>query len=152
MENLAIKFEELERKSNMKDLRTPLYMVLTLSGLVLLRRYRDATAKRKLRHPPSPRFFPIIGHLLSIPPGPEHLAYMKLGKELNSKLEHERKYLTINSRAGDIIFLQLFGYNIIVLNSARAASDLLDKRSALYSDRFCPPMIKDPTLWVKGCS
>ncbi|KAB5591977.1 hypothetical protein CTheo_4563 [Ceratobasidium theobromae] len=130
VENLAIKFEELERKSNMKDLRTPLYMVLTLSGLVLLRRYRDATAKRKLRHPPSPRFFPIIGHLLSIPPGPEHLAYMKLGKELNS----------------DIIFLQLFGYNIIVLNSARAASDLLDKRSALYSDRFCPPMIKDPTL------
>lgn len=42
----------------------------------------------------------------------------------------------------------MLGQHIIVLNSAQAASDLLDKRSAIYSDRFCPPMLKDPTLCV----
>lgn len=44
--------------------------------------------------------------------------------------------------------MNMFGQHVLVLNSAQAASDLLDKRSALYSDRFCPPMIKDPTLCV----
>ncbi|KAJ1300372.1 hypothetical protein OPQ81_005191 [Rhizoctonia solani] len=55
---------------------------------------------------------------------------MKLGKRLKS----------------DIVSLRLFGHNIVVLNSAKAASDLLDKRSAFYSDRYCPPMVEEPTL------
>lgn len=40
------------------------------------------------------------------------------------------------------------GNNVVVLNSMQAASDLLDKRSALYSDRACPPMLGDSTLCV----
>jgi hypothetical protein len=51
-----------------------------------------------------------------------------------------------NCFAGDIIFLNLLGLRIVVLNSAQAASDLLEKRSAIYSDRYCPPMYQDPTL------
>ncbi|KAG8730772.1 hypothetical protein FRC11_005859 [Ceratobasidium sp. 423] len=47
---------------------------------------------------------------------------------------------------GDMVSLRLFGHNIVILNSAEAASDLLDKRSALYSDRYCPPMVKEPTF------
>ncbi|CAE7211710.1 unnamed protein product [Rhizoctonia solani] len=46
----------------------------------------------------------------------------------------------------DIIFLRVFGDKIIVLNSAKAASDILEKRSAIYSDRVCPPFARDPTL------
>lgn len=61
----------------------------------------------------------------------EHLGYMELGKDLNS----------------DIIYLEILGNKIVVLNSASAASDLLEKRSAIYSDRACPPIIKDPTLF-----
>ncbi|KAF8598882.1 cytochrome P450 [Ceratobasidium sp. AG-I] len=66
-----------------------------------------------------------------MPSGQEHLAYLRLGKELNS----------------DIIFLEMLGTNIVVLNSAEAASDLMDKRSALYSGRACPPVLKDPKLF-----
>ncbi|KAF8598568.1 cytochrome P450 [Ceratobasidium sp. AG-I] len=40
----------------------------------------------------------------------------------------------------------MMGNNVVVLNSMQAASDLLDKRSALYSDRACPPMLGDSTL------
>ncbi|KAJ1300394.1 hypothetical protein OPQ81_005213 [Rhizoctonia solani] len=73
---------------------------------------------------------PLLGNLLSLPSGPEHVIYMELGKQLKS----------------DIIYLKLFGHEIIVLNSSKAASDLLDKRSALYSDRFCPLILKDKEL------
>ncbi|CCO33582.1 O-methylsterigmatocystin oxidoreductase Short=OMST oxidoreductase [Rhizoctonia solani AG-1 IB] len=65
-----------------------------------------------------------------MPSGTEHVAYMKLGRELNS----------------DIIYLKMLGHSTIVLNSAQAASDLFEKRSAKYSDRTNSPMVRDPTL------
>ena len=36
---------------------------------------------------------------------------------------------------GDVIHLSVLGKSIIVLNSEEAARELLDKRSAIYSDR-----------------
>jgi cytochrome P450 len=39
---------------------------------------------------------------------------------------------------GKILSFQLFGQVIVVLNSAKVAKDLLEKRSAIYSDR--PPL------------
>lgn len=36
---------------------------------------------------------------------------------------------------GDVMHLKVLSHNIIVLNSVEAATDLLEKRSALYSDR-----------------
>ncbi|CAE6426624.1 unnamed protein product [Rhizoctonia solani] len=38
------------------------------------------------------------------------------------------------------------GQPLVVLNSAQAATDLLDKRSNIYSDRINAPMVTDPTL------
>ena len=40
---------------------------------------------------------------------------------------------------GPLIHLKAFGQHIIVLNSAQVASDLLDKKSSIYSDR--PPLV-----------
>ncbi|CAE6401944.1 unnamed protein product [Rhizoctonia solani] len=85
---------------------------------------------RKVAHQPSPMSLPIIGNLFSLPPGPEHIMYMNLGKQLSS----------------DIIYLNLLRNDIVVLNSAQAASDLLDKRSSLYSDRLRPLMFEDNSL------
>ena len=39
----------------------------------------------------------------------------------------------------DILYLNLFGKDVIILNSAKAISDLLDKRSKIYSDKVCTP-------------
>ncbi|KAL5632124.1 hypothetical protein ACGC1H_000216 [Rhizoctonia solani] len=86
---------------------------------------------RRVAHPPSPLSLPLIGNLLSLPSGPEHIAYMKLGKDLRS----------------DIIYLDLLGHDIVVLNSHQAALELLDKRSSIYSDRFCPLMFRDKSLF-----
>ncbi|KAF8695637.1 cytochrome P450, partial [Rhizoctonia solani] len=46
----------------------------------------------------------------------------------------------------DIIHLNIMGQSIVVLNSAQAASDLLDKRSAIYSDRVNAAMVNDRAL------
>ncbi|CAE6432480.1 unnamed protein product [Rhizoctonia solani] len=107
--------------------RTVFYASLTLPGLLLLRQL----LKSRKHNPPSPLSIPIVGHLLSIPADPENIAFLKLGKQLNS----------------DIIYLRLFGYDFVVLNSAEAASELLDKRSGLYSDRLCTPMMGHPSLF-----
>ncbi|QRW02502.1 cytochrome P450 family protein [Ceratobasidium sp. AG-Ba] len=80
--------------------------------------------------PPSPRRWPVIGHLLSMPAKDEHLGFIELGEKLNS----------------DIIWLETFGMKIVVLNSYEDAVNLLDKRSVIYSDRVCPMMLKDPSF------
>ena len=36
---------------------------------------------------------------------------------------------------GDIIFVNVLGKNVVFLNSEKVATDLLDKRSIIYSDR-----------------
>ncbi|CUA71440.1 O-methylsterigmatocystin oxidoreductase [Rhizoctonia solani] len=55
---------------------------------------------------------------------------MQLSKQLGSK----------------IISLSVFGTTIVVLNDKDDAINLLDKRSAIYSDRTCPPLVQDPSL------
>jgi hypothetical protein len=49
----------------------------------VLKRLRDPPTPRL---PPGPTWFPVIGHLLSMPRGSEHIAYTKMGKDLNSML------------------------------------------------------------------
>ena len=41
--------------------------------------------------------------------------------------------------SGDIVHLKVLGQRMIVLNTVKAARDLLDKRSSVYSDR--PPFV-----------
>lgn len=42
---------------------------------------------------------------------------------------------------GDIVYLDVLGQPILLLGTHEAAIDLLDKRSALYSDRVHSPMV-----------
>ena len=44
---------------------------------------------------------------------------------------------------GEVVHINVFGQDIIFLNSVRAANDLLDKRSAIYSDRPQLPLFND---------
>ena len=37
--------------------------------------------------------------------------------------------------AGDIVYLEVFGHGVLVLNSHAAAVDLLDRRGVKYGDR-----------------
>ncbi|CUA67074.1 Fumitremorgin C synthase [Rhizoctonia solani] len=95
--------------------------------------YTSHQSKRPL--PPSPSgSYPIIGHALANPTQDEHLTYARWCKELNS----------------DIISLTILGQTIIILNSVDAATDLLDQRWTVYSDRPYLRVVCDPHLFDWG--
>jgi hypothetical protein len=50
--------------------------------------------------------------------------------------------------AVNMFSLNVFGTVIVVLNSVDDAINLFEKRSCIYSDRSCPPMLGDPTLYA----
>ncbi|KAI0772409.1 O-methylsterigmatocystin oxidoreductase [Trametes elegans] len=80
--------------------------------------------------PPGPRGLPFIGNALAIPPEQTWLAYRDLS------VTH-----------GDVVALQALGQTIIILSSLRAITDLLERRSAIYSDRPAS-VLAELTGWV----
>ncbi|KAJ3001506.1 hypothetical protein NUW54_g6379 [Trametes sanguinea] len=75
--------------------------------------------------PPGPPGLPIIGNLLDVPTKQLAAGYRKLSDDY-----------------GDLVYLDAFGQPILVLGSHATAVDLLEKWSALYSDRLPTPMIQ----------
>jgi hypothetical protein len=43
--------------------------------------------------------------------------------------------LNIDGMSGDIVYSRVLGQHIIIINSIEVARELLDRRSAIYSDR-----------------
>ncbi|EAU84016.2 cytochrome P450 [Coprinopsis cinerea okayama7 len=68
--------------------------------------------------PPGPRRLPLLGNILDMPSSQEWLTFAEWG----------RKW-------GDITSISIFGQEMIVINSMKAAVDMLDKKSLIYSDR-----------------
>ncbi|KAF9458164.1 cytochrome P450 [Collybia nuda] len=93
-------------------------LLLFLFGCVFLFVYLKKKSKNHPPLPPGPPADPIIGHLRLIPPDNQEKLFYKWGKIY-----------------GDVMHLHFLGRSVIVLNSAKAAVDLMDKRSANYSDR-----------------
>ncbi|KAJ7232413.1 cytochrome P450, partial [Mycena rebaudengoi] len=69
--------------------------------------------------PPGPKKLPLFGNLFGMPTKFEWETFTKWSKELGS----------------DIIHLSVAGKSIIILSSVDVVFDLLDQRSAIYSDR-----------------
>ncbi|KAJ7434468.1 cytochrome P450 [Mycena latifolia] len=80
--------------------------------------------------PPGPAKLPIVGNLFDVPATFQWEKYMEWSKEYDS----------------DIIHLDLLGQSVIVLSSLEATTALLEKRSAIYSDRPDVPMVTDLEL------
>ncbi|KAF9534613.1 putative monooxygenase [Crepidotus variabilis] len=82
-------------------------------------------AQRKGRLPPGPRRAPIIGNAHQLPTARAWLGLAKMSKLY-----------------GDLMHVDVFGQSMLVVSSRKVAIDLLDKRSANYSDRPIIPMIE----------
>lgn len=95
--------------------------------------FRIRRAKASLPLPPGPKGLPLLRNIFDIPRTLEHLTYAEWG----------RKY-------GDVVYITALGREFIILNSVKAANDLLDERSAIYSDRPHLSMLHDPDLMDVG--
>ena len=76
------------------------------------------------------------------PPGPSGISILFKSTALNSKVFSEW-----TARWGDIVSITLFGQTIVILGSTKVASDLLDKRSLIYSDRPLAPFCTELVGW-----
>ncbi|EIW58805.1 cytochrome P450 [Trametes versicolor FP-101664 SS1] len=88
-------------------------LVFLSIGLLLVRRRR-----RRLALPPGPPGIPVVGNVLDFP-----------------QSHYGAKFAELAAKYGDLVYLELFGQPVVVVNSHDAAIDLLEKRSVNYSDR-----------------
>ncbi|KAI0715645.1 O-methylsterigmatocystin oxidoreductase [Cerioporus squamosus] len=84
--------------------------------------------------PPGPRRLPLIGNMLDIPNSQAWCGFRDLSL----------KY-------GDIAYLQVIGQHIIVLGSAMAVSEFLEKHASNTSDRLVTPVVRLTGIdWLIG--
>ncbi|KAH9831560.1 cytochrome P450 [Rhodofomes roseus] len=101
-----------------------LLVVALLTGVISAFIYRRAPLRRKL--PPGPPGFPFIGNLYQYP-----------------ALRPHPKLLEWAGQYGEIFYLKLGGQDVVVLNTAEAADELLSRRSHNYSSRATPHVAQD---------
>ncbi|KAF9055433.1 cytochrome P450 [Hymenopellis radicata] len=83
---------------------------------------------------------------LPLPPGPKGLPL--IGNLFNRPLHHASlTYSHWGSVYGEIISYKVLGHPVVVVNSARVANELFEKRSNIYSDRPSFHMVSDLMKW-----
>ena len=90
--------------------------------------------------PPGPSPLPLVGNIFNIPKTSPWVTYRKLSKQYGkssfcSTCMMYHWVLTIVIRSGKILALRAFGQVLIVVDDAKVAVELLEKRSAVYSSR-----------------
>ncbi|KAF7365051.1 Cytochrome p450 [Mycena venus] len=98
-------------------------IVLPLMLFVVVRLLKGWKATSRLPFPPGPKPRFIMGNFYDIPSELPWITYAKWAKEY-----------------GDVVHLQVFGNHVLVVNSVKAAVELLEKRGHIYSDRPTIPM------------
>jgi hypothetical protein len=86
--------------------------------------------------PPGPKKLPFVGNLLSMPSTLEWETFARWGEEHSMIRRTVTAFIYLIPFAdSDIIHVNALGKSIIILNSYKVATDLLDARSSIYSSR-----------------
>ena len=120
------------------DPAEPLVLVFLalIACFVLYTRSRHGKAALPL--PPGPKGLPLIGNAFDIPLSRQWETFQSWAQAYGTFVSAIDIFIMrIHSMStGDVVYLSLLGQSVVVLNSVQATSDLLDRRSGIYSDRF----------------
>ena len=107
-----------------------------------------ARQRSRSRLPPGPKGYPIVGNLFDLSATHVWEKFGAWGRQYggfsflhlyppphNPHSRRESALTGFSAHIGDVTYLNVLGQEMIILNSSKAAIDLLDKRSATYSDR-----------------
>ncbi|KAG1773897.1 cytochrome P450 [Suillus occidentalis] len=106
---------------------TGLDLCLACVGVYIL---KQVVKKKNPAYPPGPPGWPLIGNVLDMPNIRPWLTFTEWGK----------KY-------GGISHIEVLGQHIMVVNSLETAMDMLDNKSAIYSDRPILPVAGELIGW-----
>ncbi|KAF8815498.1 putative monooxygenase [Phlegmacium glaucopus] len=102
----------------LRQLPLPALLAAAIFGGLLFYYVLSSTRKTKTKLPPGPRRLPGIGNAHQMPTKTAWSVFAKWGEAY-----------------GDIMHVDIFGKSFVIVNSSKIAKDLLEKRSAIYSDR-----------------
>ncbi|KAG2145571.1 hypothetical protein BD769DRAFT_847115 [Suillus cothurnatus] len=78
---------------------------------------------------------------LSLPPGPRSLPFLGNVADIDM-VRPWRTYSEWKEKYGPIVSCRLIDQTVVIINSEKIARQLLDQRSAIYSDRPASPALK----------
>lgn len=113
-----------------------LVLLSLLSGLAVFALV--LSKKPRLPYPPGPPPKPFIGNALDVPSDIPWIKYLEWSKRLNSTLYSlKRRFAkaSIFNTLGDIIHMSALGKHIVVLHKKEDMTELMEKRSRIYSNR-----------------
>lgn len=102
-----------------------------IAATIVVTRDRWTKGSRYAPLPPGPPKTPWIGNLGDMP---------TLGREWETYTQWAQKY-------GEIVYVEVLGHPIVILNSFKAATELFDRRGSNYSDRPSTTMLRDVLGW-----
>ncbi|KAF8817026.1 cytochrome P450 [Phlegmacium glaucopus] len=102
-------------------------IAVAVFGVILVRKI---FTKPSNALPPGPSRLPLLGNLLDMPTSQEWVTFAEWGKKW-----------------GDMVTISILGQPMIIVNSAKTAMEMLNKKSAIYSDRPIVPMGGELVGW-----
>lgn len=120
-------------------------LVLAFFSFVLFLFRRGRPIKPPL--PPGPLPWPLIGNITDLRANELWLLTTQWAKRYGAvSCRFSFRFTLQLLVSGDVVYLHVFGQPLIFLNSPAAVAELMEKRSAIYSDRA--PLVMTTELFV----
>lgn len=108
--------------------------ILLLSFLLLIIKLGRIESRRGSL-PPGPKGLPFIGNIHQLSTVDQHKLYAQWGAQYGKRARPWCGTISKPIIVGDVIYAKFLRQPVIILNSAQAALDLMEKRGAKYSGR-----------------